>query len=282
MTRFWIRFSLAIILAAAHAGALAADNRLTPEEKKAGWRLLFDGKSLRGWLNPAKMNVPGDAWKIEDGALRTVVNPRVREDLLTAETFTDFELSFDWRVAEGGNSGVKYRIQDTVFIDETKHTKGSRFEEMVGREYREHPSDRKTLAQGSPNQVYVVGYEMQLLDDRRHPDAKRDARHTTGALYSMIPPARNDVAKPAGEWNTGRITVRGQHFEHWINGVLVLAGELDSEPVAAGAAKRWGPAPQVKEMLSHPKPAGRLGLQHHSDPAWFKNIKVRKATSPGK
>lgn len=255
-----------------------ADNELSAEEKKAGWRLLFDGKSLRGWLDPAKMDIPGDAWAIEDGMLRTVVKPRVREDLLTADTYADFELSFDWRVSQGGNSGVKYRIQDTIFIDDTKH-QGLRFEEMVGREYREHPSNRKTLAPGAPNQVYVVGFEMQLLDDARHPDAKRDARHTTGALYSMIPPARRDAAKPAGEWNSGRIMARGQHFEHWINGVKVLEGELHSEPVRAGAAKRWGPAPTVQAMLSNPKAAGRLGLQHHEDPAWFKNIKVRRLTA---
>lgn len=256
----------------------AADNQLSPEEKKAGWKLLFDGRSLRGWIDPAKQNVPGNAWAIENGTLRTVVKPRVREDLLSSESYSDFELAFDWRVAPGANSGVKYRIQDTVFIDDTKH-KGLRFEEMVGREYREHVSDRRTLAPGAPNQLYVVGYEMQLLDDERHPDAKRDHRHTTGALYSMIPPARRDAAKPAGEWNSARIVVRGQKFEHWINGTMVLDGRLDSEPVCAGASKRWVPAPPVREMLCHPKPSGRVGLQHHEDEAWFKNIKIRKLTA---
>ena len=259
-----------------HAAAMsAADNQLTAEEKKSGWRLLFDGRSLKGWIDPAKQDVPGNAWAIEGGALKTVRNPKVREDLLTAATFADFELAFDWKVAEGGNTGVKYRIQDTIFIDETRH-QTKKFEEIVGGEYATHPSNRKTLKPGAPNQVYVVGYEMQLIDNLRHPDAKRDARHTTGALYSMIAPRKTDAARPAGEWNSSRIVARGQHFEHWINGVMVLDGNLDSEAVAAGAAKRWGPAPQVREMLTHPKPVGRLGLQHHEDEAWFKNVKVRK------
>ena len=257
------------------AAVAAADNQLTPEEKKAGWSLLFDGKSLANWIDPAKENVPGNAWTIENGALKTQPKPRVREDLLTVQTYGDFELVFDWKVAPGGNTGVKYRIQDTIFIDETRHTT-KKFEEMVGQEYASHPSDRKTVKPGAPNQVYVVGYEMQLIDNERHPDARRDPRHTTGALYSMIAPQRTDAAKPAGEWNSSRIVAQGQHFEHWINGIKVLEGNLDSEPVAAGAAKRWGPAPQVREMLSHPKPSGRLGLQHHEDEAWFKNVKVRK------
>jgi len=261
--------------------ASAADNQLTPEEKKAGWHLLFDGASLKGWIDPAKQIIPGNAWAIDHGSLKTVPKPTVREDLLTAETYADFELTFDWKVAPGGNTGVKYRIQDTIFIDETRHS-NKKFEEMVGREYSSHPSDRKTLKPGSPNQVYVVGYEMQLIDNERHPDAKRDQRHTTGALYSMIAPQRTDAAKPAGEWNTGRIVAKGQHFEHWINGIKVLEGNLDDPAVAAGAAKRWGPAPKVQELLSHPKPVGRLSLQHHEDEAWFKNIKVRKLPAAGR
>ncbi|MBM3794119.1 MAG: DUF1080 domain-containing protein [Acidobacteria bacterium] len=265
-----------LLLLGAACVSRAADNQLTPEEKRAGWKLLFDGRTLRNWLDPAKGNIPGNAWAIENGAVKTVPDPIVREDLLTRELFTDFELVFDWKVAQAGNTGVKYRIQDTIFIDETQHPPKSRFEDMVGREYRERSSNRAKLKPGSPNQVYVVGYEMQLLDDERHPDAKRDRRHVTGALYSMIEPARRDAAKPAGEWNTGRIVVRGQQFEHWINGIKVNEGSLDAEPVRAGVAKRWQPAPPVRDMLSNPKPAGRLALQHHQDEAWFKNIKVRK------
>ncbi len=270
--------ALVFLLLGAAAFAAASDNQLTPQEKKAGWRLLFDGRSLKGWIDPAKQNVPGNAWAIENGTLKTVPKPRVREDLLTIATYTDFELAFDWKVSPGGNTGVKYRIQDTIFIDETRNT-AKKFEEMVGQEYATHPSDRRKLQPGAANQVYVVGYEMQIIDNDRHPDAKRDPRHRTGALYSMIAPQKTDAAKPAGEWNASRIVVKGQHFEHWINGVMVLDGNLDSEPVASGAAKRWGPAPQVREMLSHPKPAGRLGLQHHEDEAWFKNVRVRILTA---
>jgi Domain of Unknown Function (DUF1080) len=270
-----MRAQVGLLLCCVVAAAATPNNRLTPEEKKTGWRLLFDGKSLNGWQDPAKKDVPGDAWIIDNGTLKTNPKPRVIEDLLTQDMFTDFELAFDWKVTPGGNSGVKYRIQDTIFIDESRHTT-KKFEEMVGQEYATNPSDRRKLQPGSPNQVYVVGYEMQLIDNLRHADALRDKRHTTGALYSMIAPNRTDAAKLAGEWNTGRIVVRGQNFEHWINGIRVLEGSLDSPPVAEGVAKRWGPAPRVREMLSSPKPSGRLGLQHHRDEAWFKNIKVRR------
>ena len=123
-----------VLLAAASLG-MAADNTLTPAEKKAGWRLLFDGKTMQGWLDPAKKNQPGDAWAVENGCLKTRLKPRISEDLISEDSFGDFELTFDWRISLGGNTGVKYRIQDTVFVDNTKIQAGpGAFEGMLGRE----------------------------------------------------------------------------------------------------------------------------------------------------
>jgi hypothetical protein len=264
-----------LVLAAAATLAAAADNALTPAEAKAGWRLLFDGQTMRGWRDPAKKDPPGDSWAIQDGCLATRMKPRIAEDLITADSYGDFELTFDWRISPGGNTGVKYRIQDTVFVDNTKIQAGpGGFEGMLGREMATRPSDRARLAPEATAQEYTVGFEMQLLDDARHPDAKRDARHVTGALYAMIAPTAA-AARPAGEWNSGRILVRGSHFEHWINGVQVLEGRLDDPRVREGVTKRWGPAPAILKALAEPRPRGPICLQHHGDQVWFKNLKIR-------
>jgi len=256
--------------------APAADNVLTAEERASGWILLFDGKSMRGWRDPAQLNQPGDAWEVKDGTLKTRLKPRIAEDLVTQESFADFELVFDWRVSPGGNTGLKYRIQQMVFVDESKIQPGpGGFEGILGREIASKASNRATLAPDAKGFVYTVGFEMQLIDDARHPDAKRDKRHTTGALYSMIPPSAT-AARPAGEWNTSRIVAIGPRVEHWINGVKVMEGSLQDEAIAAGVKKRWSQVPSILDALLHPKPEGPIALQHHGDEVWFRNIKIRR------
>ncbi|MBI4877070.1 MAG: DUF1080 domain-containing protein [Acidobacteria bacterium] len=263
------------ILTAAVSLAAGADNTLAPAEKKAGWRLLFDGQTMNGWQDPAKKNKPGDAWVIENGCLKTVVRPRIAEDLISQESFGDFELTFDWRLSLRGNTGVKYRIQDTVFVDNSKIQPGpGGFEGMLGREIAKRPSNRAALAPESKAQVYTVGFEMQLLDDERHPDAKKDPRHVTGALYAMIAPTSH-AAHPAAEWNSAKIVIQGSRFQHWVNGTLVLEGSLADPRIREGVTKRWGPAPTILEALANPKPRGPICLQHHGDEVWFKNLKVR-------
>ena len=256
--------------------AFGADNVLTPEEKKAGWVLLFDGHSMRGWRDPAKENPPGDSWAIEDGCLTTRANPRIAEDLVSAESYRDFELVFDWRLQARGNTGVKYRIQRRIFVDNSKAQTGpGGFEGMIYRELTNPVSDRARLAPDATAQVYTVGFEMQLLDDAGHADAKNGPRYRTGALYGMIAP-NAAPARPAGEWNSGRILVRGDHIEHWINGTKVLDGSLTDPGIREGVQKRWGLYPPIVEMLTHPKPEGPICLQHHGDPVWFRNLKIRR------
>jgi hypothetical protein len=269
-----MRFAPALLMLPALL--FAAENQLTPAEKKEGWTLLFDGKTMNGWRDPAKKVVPGNGWKIEDASLATVKGPNIEEDLITEKSYGDFELKFDWKVSPGGNTGLKYRIQKEVFYDTSKKTDGpGGFEGMLGREIAHRKADRKTLAPGTKGFDYTVAFEFQLIDDARHPDAKKDAAHQTGALYSMIP-ATAKAAKPAGEWNSSMLKLQGQHFEHWINGTKVLEGSLKDPAIAAGAEKRWGKyAPEVRDLLSNPKPSGPLSLQHHGDPVWFRNIKMR-------
>ncbi|HVW85815.1 MAG TPA: DUF1080 domain-containing protein [Bryobacteraceae bacterium] len=244
----------------------AADNSLTPAEKKDGWKLLFDGRTYDNWRTPA------DSWAIENGMLTTTLKPRIEEDLISAKSYGDFELQFDWRVSEGANTGVKYRIQRTVFLDPTE--KGP-FEANVQRQI-EHPSiSREKLAPGARGQEYTVAYEMQLIDDLRHPDAKKDQNHVTGALYSMLAPVKHP-AHPAGEWNHSRLILKGMHFEHWINGEQVLSGALDDPAGLANLKKRWQNGPAVYEMLAHPNQTGPFSLQHHGDKVWFRNLKIKE------
>lgn len=254
----------------------AQDNSLTRQQKAAGWRLLFDGKSMRGWQDPAKKTVPGSAWAIEDGTLTTVLKPRIEEDLITTRSFADFELEFDWRVAERGNTGLKYRLQREIFVDSTTVKPGPNgFEGILGRELASKASNRKKLAPDAKGFVYTVAFEFQLIDDQRHPDALRGPDRQTGALYSMIPAAAKP-AKPAGEWNHGRLVVQGKHIEHWVNGVKVLEASLDDPRVIGGVEKRWRPAPEILKDLTNPRPAGPIALQHHGDRVWFKNIRIRE------
>lgn len=266
----------AIRLLAACVALSAAANELTPEEKAAGFRLLFDGRTMNGWRDPAKLNVPGDAWIVEDGALRTVLKPRIHEDLFTAEEFGDFELLFDWRLSVRGNTGLKYRIQSTVFVDHTRRQPGpNSFEGMLGRELAGRHSGRAKLPAGATGEVYSVGFEFQLLDDDGHPDARRGPDRQTGALYAMIPAARK-AAKPVGEWNHSRLIVRGNHFEHWVNGVMVLEASLGDPRIIEGVTRRWEPAPEIRDALLKPRPRGFIALQHHGDLVWFRNLKIRE------
>lgn len=254
----------------------AQDNSLTAAEKKAGWTLLFDGKSYRGWLDPARRKPAGDAWLISEGALRTVAHPKIREDLVSAESYGDFELAFDWKIAPGGNSGLKYGIQDFILLDSKYRRNDLPFEQQVAYELAHKPSRRDAVDPKVGSEEYVVGFEYQMIDDSAHADARRGGLYQSGALYSMIAPSKK-AAKAPGEWNQGRIVKRGARIEHWLNGVKVLDGTLDDPAIGAMAGKRWKDVPQVKRMLAErPKKECPISLQNHNDAAWFRNLKIRR------
>lgn len=253
--------------------AQPAANRLTAEEQKAGWRLLFDGKTMRGWAPAAE-----GAWTVEDGCLKAIPRPVLREDLLTLDEFADFELVFEWKVAPGANSGVKYLIQDSVLVDEKQLPEGMRlsFEQQVGW-FLEHRSAKRELVKpGSGAQVYPVAFEYQVIDDKRHVDALYNATGRAGALYRMAAPAQS-VSRPAGEFNEGRIVLRGLHVEHWLNGVKVVDIRLDDPQVRESIEKRWKEGHPVRRLLVEiPKRRTPIALQHHNDEAWFRNLKIRE------
>jgi hypothetical protein len=170
-------------------------NMLTPSEREAGWRLLFDGKTTRGWRGYRKDSMPA-GWQVVDGALTRVAPAG---DIVTIEQFDNFELSLEWRVAPGGNSGIFYRVTEDG----------------------EHP--------------WHSGPEMQVLDDAAHADG-RSPLTSAGALYGLYPAPRG-VSKPAGEWNAARIVLNGSHVEHWLNGTKVVEAELGSPDWQARVAR---------------------------------------------
>ncbi|HWB86538.1 MAG TPA: DUF1080 domain-containing protein [Bryobacteraceae bacterium] len=251
------------IVAALAGSAAAADNQLTAQEKADGWQLLFDGKTYAGWEDPTKKVPPADAWTIEDGSLKAMPHPRIVEDLFTKGKYHNFELVFDWTISPGGNSGVKYRIQDRVFLLSQR----MRFEDLVELSLRNRRKDRPARGQ-----EYVIGFEYQIVDDSRNPDARRGPKYQAGALYDMSPATQN-ATRPVGEYNHSRIIVKGDHVEHWLNGVKVVDAVLSD--VASGAGGRWGAGSPVYEMLvKHPRADCQISLQNHNDTAWFKNIKI--------
>jgi uncharacterized protein len=240
-------------------------NSLTSAERSAGWKLLFDGDSFDGWENPALKKPPGDAWTIEDGCLRPTSKPKIIEDLFTKETFRDFELVFEWKVAPGSNTGVKYRIQDRVMLADGKF---ARFEDSVDYSIAHRRTDRP-----AKGQEYVIGFEYQVIDNTGHADASRGPKYQAGALYDLVGPTQ-DVTKAVGEFNQSRLVVKGNHTEHWLNGVKVV--DTDLEQAAKDGTERWGAQSPVYRLLAtQPKKECPISLQNHNDAAWFRNIKIR-------
>lgn len=251
------------------AGALAAQqhNRLTPREKAQGWQLLFDGATFRNWEDPGKKSPPGDSFVIADGCLKAASHPRYIEDLYTAADYGDFELKFEWKVSPKGNTGLKYRIQDAIWV---KEVRGMKFEDQVALAYK-----NRNDARPDRGQHYVVGFEFQAIDNEGHPDGRRGGSHSSGALYDFFAPIKQ-MAKPVGEFNQARILVKGSHVEHWLNGVKVLDADLQSPEIEARSAARWGKDSAVYKLLvEQPKKRGRISLQNHNDEAWFRDLKIR-------
>ena len=262
-------FGIGVLAAAMAAGTWAADNEITAKEKAAGWKLMFDGKSFAGWEDPAKKSPAGDGFAIEDGCIKSLKHPKINEDLFTLDTYSDCEMEFDWKISPAGNSGVKYRIQERVML--APGTPGQKFEDLVNLSMKNRRTDRP-----EKGQEYVIGFEYQALDNERHPDAKRGTNHQSGALYDIFSPAK-DATRPVGEFNHSRLVVKGDHIEHWLNGVKVVDGSLKAPEVRANSAKRWGAESPVTQLLAEqPKKATQISLQNHGDEAWFKNIKIRR------
>ena len=220
----------------------ARPNTLTPLEKKAGWELLFDGKTMKGWRGAYLSGLPTRGWSVRDGML-IVRESGGREaafggDIVTIREYSNFELKVDFKLTSGANSGIKYFV-----TEQQPKTPGS-----------------------------AIGLEYQLLDDARHPDAKLgiNGNRTLASLYDLMP-ATNKKVNPIGEWNHARIVVRGRHVEHWLNGVKVLEYERGGkEFLTHKAQSKFKDRPDFGEAKK-----GHILLQDHGNQVFFRNIKIR-------
>lgn len=173
-------------------------NTLTEQEKSDGWRLLFDGKSTKGWVAIGKSEFPQKGWSIRDGLLEHQKGGG-GGDIVTTEKFENFELTWEWKIGQVGNSGVKYNLVDPV---------------------------------------RNLGFEYQLLDDAKHPDGiKGGTLHQTGALYDLLSPAPDKKVSPVGQWNQSRLVVDGDRVEHWLNGAQTVRFEIGSPDLQQAIAR---------------------------------------------
>jgi hypothetical protein len=190
-------------------GALGAQpNVLSQAEAAGGWRLLFDGSSLAGWRSLSSPE-PGSGWRAADGC---IVRTAKSGDLVTRDEFGDFELSLEWKVEDGTNSGILYRVS------------------LGGQ------------------RTYYTGPEYQVLDNTGADD-RHDPKHQAGALYDLVAPP-GDFTRPVGTWNEARIVVRGWHIEHWLNGRKIVDVDLGSaEGRALKARSKFASMPAFATFL---------------------------------
>ncbi len=252
-------------------GAETPANTLSAAEKQAGWKLLFDGRSLDSWKKFRTVDPPGPCWVIDDGAIKRESGHRRGEcgDIDTREEFSNVEFAFDWRIAPNGNSGVKYLLVE----DRPESWERVSMEKDIENRRKQKQPDEQRIANLKPeNWKYSpIGFEFQLLDDERNPDARVGPTHKTGALYDMIGPGAYP-ARPAGEWNSSRIIVQGEHVEHWVNGVRVVAFEIGSQQLKDAIARS-----KFKDFEGFGSSTkGRFDLQDHNSEVWFRNLKVRQ------
>jgi hypothetical protein len=231
-----------------------APNALSAAERSSGWRLLFDGRSLRGWRGLGYDSVPTAHWTVVDGTIRKIPSGSVPKmpdgqpasggDLMTADTFNDFELSFDWKVAPGANSGVKYNVSEEFSLkNATNHA--------------------------------ALGFEYQVLDDDLNEDNKI-VTHRAGSLYDLIAPNDRKRLMSVGGWNRSVIVFRGRHGEHWLNGEKVVAYDLGTPLMDSLLAKsKYRTIPGFADRR-----AGHIILQDHGDEVFYRSIKIRELTRP--
>ncbi|MDX2196385.1 MAG: DUF1080 domain-containing protein [Cytophagales bacterium] len=219
------------------------DNTLTEDEKKQGWKLLWDGKTTAGWKGAFIDKFPEKGWKIENGELIVLKNNGGEStnggDIITTENYDNFDLQIDVKLTQGANSGIKYFVDPTYLVP-----------------------------QGS-----AKGLEFQILDDERHPDAKngRDGNRTIGSLYDLITADKNKKPAPIGEWNKVRIISNKMNVQHWLNGMKIVEYTRGSkEYTDLVAISKYKDIPNFGM-----KPKGPILLQDHGDEVHFKNIKIR-------
>ena len=224
---------------------VAGPNELTQAEKDEGWISLFDGETSQGWRGVNKEVFP-EGWEISDGALHCVGSGRGEAgsekggDILYDKEFSNFHLKVDWKIGEGGNSGIFY----------------------LGVEKEDWP-------------IWKTAPEFQVLDNAKHPDALlgKDGNRKAASLYDLIP-ADPQNTKPAGEWNSAEILVYDGTVVHKQNGETVLEYHLWTEDW--NALVKDSKFPDLNPDWANVAKSGYIALQDHGDDVWYKNIKIRE------
>jgi hypothetical protein len=214
-----------------------APNTLSAKEKSDGWKLLFDGKTTKGWRNYNSKDI-GSAWKINDESLYLDRSNKDLKggDIITEGEYENYEFTYDWKISKCGNSGL---IFDVVESEKNKY-------------------------------VWFTGPEMQVLDNACHPDAKI-IKHRAGDLYDLIS-CSTETVKPAEEWNSARIVSNNSHYEFYLNGTKVVEFTMHTpEWDAMVKASKFKDMPEFGKAKK-----GHFALQDHGDPVWFRNIKIKE------
>ncbi|HOD84432.1 MAG: hypothetical protein BWX88_04275 [Planctomycetes bacterium ADurb.Bin126] len=221
------------------AEASQAPNTLSAQEKQAGWRLLFDGRTTEGWRG-YKMDKMPPGWRVIDAALVRVSGGKGGkgagggDDIITVEQFDDFELRLQWRIMDrAGNSGIILRATEDAVTS------------------------------------WHTGPEMQVLDNTGYPT--RNKKQLAGACYDLYEPVK-DVYRGLGQWNDVRVIAKGPHVEHWLNGVKLLEYELGSDDWKQRVATS-----KFKNMkcFREPPMKGHICLQDHTARLEYRDIKIR-------
>jgi hypothetical protein len=226
-------------------------NTLSAEEQAAGWKLLWDGKTSDGWRGAKSDSFPAKGWEIKHGELTVLASGGAESasggDIITRERFSDFELKLDFKMTPAANSGIKYFTQ---------------------------PNLNPITGSGAPAATgSAIGLEYQILDDARHPDAKngRNGNRTLASLYDLMTADESKSPNSIGDWNHAHLIVRGNHVEHWLNGVKVLEYERGTQAFRdAVAASKYKTIPGFGEWAD-----GHILLQDHGDLVSFRNIKIK-------
>lgn len=219
----------------------AASNTLTEEEKAAGWELLFDGTTLNGWKRYNHDTI-GPLWTAQDGMI--VCNgaglgegsPNMGGSLTTTRQFGNFELSVEWKITPGGNSGIIYHVVEKPEYDHD----------------------------------FVTGPEYQLIDDAGWQGELKPAQKS-GSNYDMFEAPTTKKLMPVGEWNEARIIYNNGHVEHWLNGEKTVEFEEGS----ADYEERYKKSKWVEYPAWNKSKTGAISLQDHGANVYFRNIKVR-------
>ena len=224
------------LLAACNEGSEA---QVSTRGTSGDWVELFNGHDLDGWKG-YDADAPAPGWIVEDGAIALDVDDGTTEmtagDLITEKQYENFELELEWKISEGGNSGIFYGVR-----------------EIPGHEV-----------------AYTTGIEMQVLDNERHRDGE-NPETSAGACYALYPPTE-DVTRPVGEYNRVRLIVDHGHVEHWLNGEKIVEYVIGSDDWNARVANSkfadW------EHFAKYRK--GHIGLQDHTDRVWYRNIRIRE------